>query len=64
MEGGQSMEEKRKAHVKATIKYNAKNVKQIKLNLNKKTDADIIEHLEKTDNVQGYIKNLIRRDLN
>lgn len=49
--------------VKASIKYNKTNVKQIKLNLNRKTDADIIDHLEAKDNVQGYIKELIRNDL-
>ena len=48
--------------VKASMKYNQANVKQIKLSLNKKTDADIIEILERCDNVQGYIKDLIRKD--
>lgn len=48
--------------VRASMKYNEKNVKQIKLSLNKKTDADIIEILDRCDNVQGYIKDLIRRD--
>lgn len=57
-------EQKRQEHVKAVMKYNAKNVKQVKLNLNKKTDADIIEYLEKADNVQGLIKDLIRQDMN
>ncbi len=52
-----------KAQVKASMKYNAENVKQVKLNLNKKTDADIIQHLESKDNVQGYIKDLIRKDM-
>ena len=54
------MDEKKKAHVKATMKYNAKNVKQVKINLNKKTDKDIIEYLEQAPNVQGLIKQLIR----
>ena len=59
------MDEKKKAaHVKASIKYNAKNVKQIKINLNRKTDADIIKYLEMADNVQGLIKDLIRGDMN
>jgi hypothetical protein len=31
--------------------------------LSKNTDAALIEHLEKIDNVQGYIKNLIRADI-
>ena len=48
--------------VRASMKYNEKAVKQIKLPLNKKTDADIIEILDRCDNVQGYIKDLIRRD--
>ena len=56
-------EKERQSRVKASMKYNAKNVKQIKINLNKKTDADIIQHLDQTDNVQGYIKGLIRKDI-
>ncbi len=48
----------------ASTKYNAKNVKQIKLNLNLKTDADIIAALEAVPNKQGYIKDLIRKDIN
>lgn len=48
--------------VKASIKYDKANVKQVKLSLNKKTDADIIAILESKDNVQGYIKGLIRKD--
>ena len=48
--------------VKASMKYDKANVKQVKLSLNKKTDADVIAILESKDNVQGYIKNLIRND--
>lgn len=48
--------------VKASMKYDKANVKQVKLSLNKKTDADVIAILESKDNVQGYIKDLIRRD--
>lgn len=51
------------AKVKASVKYNKNNIKQIKMNLNKKTDADIINHLDQKDNVQGYIKELIRKDI-
>lgn len=57
-------EKKVSAKVKASMKYNAANVKQVKLNLNKKTDADIIEALAECGNMQGYIKDLIRKDLN
>lgn len=58
------MTKKQSAQVKASIKYNQKNVKQVKLNLNLKTDKDIIDYLEKADNVQGLIKDLIRQDMN
>ena len=49
------------ARSRASTKYNKTNVKQIKLNLNLKTDADIIEALEKVKNKQGFIKQLIRQ---
>lgn len=50
--------------MKASIaKYDAKNTKQIHLKLNLKTDKDILEKLEQVDSKQGYIKELIRRDL-
>lgn len=58
------VDEKRKAaHVKATVKYNLTNVKQIKINLNRKTDADIIEYLQHVDNIQGLLKDLIRQHM-
>lgn len=53
----------RKSRVKASVKYNKANVKQIKLNLNIKTDADIIQRLAECGNMQGYIKSLIRKDM-
>lgn len=42
--------------------YNAVNMKQIKINLNRQNpdDARIIAYLETVDNVQGLIKQLIR----
>mgnify|MGYP003333770888 CR=1 FL=1 len=43
--------------------YHKSNIKQIKINLNKEYDADIIEHLSKQSNKQGYIKELIRKDI-
>lgn len=54
---------RRTSHSIAATKYNEKNVKQIKMNLNLRTDADIIEHLATVGNVQGYIKDLIRKDM-
>lgn len=44
-------------------RYDAKNRIQFCLNLNRKTDADILEKLDKVENRQGYIKRLIREDL-
>ncbi len=53
----------KQSHVRAAIKYNERNVRQVKLNLNRKTDADIINKLEACGNMQGYIKSLIRADI-
>lgn len=61
--GGELMEDKRRARIEASMKYNAENVKQVKLGLNRKTDADIIAALAAVPNVQGYIKRLIRKDM-
>lgn len=47
----------------AQAKYDAKNTKRFGLKLNLKTDADILEKLESVDSIQGYIKELIRKDL-
>lgn len=47
----------------AIMRYNEKATKQIKFSFNLKTDADIIEKLESVGNKQGYIKELIRKDL-
>ena len=44
-------------------RYIAKTIRRYVLNLNRNTDPDILDHLEKLDNVQGYIKALIRSDL-
>ncbi len=44
-------------------KYDKANTTQIKMKLNNKTDADILEHLDKQKNKQGYIKQLIRDDM-
>lgn len=44
-------------------RYKAKNIQQFKLELNKKTEADIIDHLNKQPNKQGYVKHLIREDI-
>ena len=51
------------AQAKAQKKYAAANLKQVSVRLNRKTDADIIEKLESVENVQGYIKTVIREDI-
>ena len=51
------------AKKKAIAKYDARATKQVHLKLNLMTVADIIERLDKQENVQGYIKRLIREDM-
>lgn len=41
-------------------KYDKNNTVQLKLKLNKNTDSDIIEWVEKLDNKQGTIKKILR----
>lgn len=60
---GERTEQQRRQRSKASTKYNAVHVRQIKLNLNRRTDADILQRLDSLENVQGYIKALIRRDM-
>ena len=50
------------ARKRASKNYDAKNTKTYCIKLNKNTDADIIRILEEVDNVQGYIKELIRQN--
>lgn len=44
-------------------RYIAKTRRRYVLNLNKNTDGELLEHLEKMDNVQGYLKELIKADM-
>ena len=48
---------------KANRKYDKNNTKQLMLKLNLKTDKDILDKLNSVGNKQGYIKNLIRKDI-
>lgn len=43
--------------------YDKKNTQRVAIKLNKLHDADILEHLDKQPNKQGYIKALIRADI-
>lgn len=47
----------------AQSRYDASNTVQIKMKLNRKTDADILARLDAVGNKQGYIKRLIRADM-
>ena len=51
------------AQSKAQVKYDKANTTQIRMKLNLKTDADILAKLESVGNKQGYIKALIRADI-
>ena len=47
----------------AKTRYDAKTAKYFRIKLNVNTDAGIIELLEKQENVQGFIKSLLRKEL-
>lgn len=52
-----------KAQIKAVNKFNKEKTRCIQIRLNKSTDADILEQLEKVPSKMGYIKQLIREDM-
>lgn len=58
------MKKSTEAKLRASAKYDKANTKSVFLKLNIKTDADILEYLETVGNKQGYIKGLIRKDMN
>ena len=45
------------------LNYKRNNVKQFKIALNKNTMADVIKWLDTKDNKQGYVIDLIRKDI-
>lgn len=49
---------------KTQAKYDAENTRQVHLKLNRRTDRDVLEKLDSVPSKQGYIKALIRADLN
>lgn len=52
------------AQRRAQDKYDRSNTVQVHLKLNLYTDKDILDRLNSVPNKQGYIKDLIRRDIN
>lgn len=51
------------AQIKAQVKYDAANTRQVHLKLNRRTDKDVLARLDEVKSKQGYIKRLIREDL-
>lgn len=56
-------EESIKQHIAYTDVYNKQFCKQYKIKLNTKHEPDLIEWLDNQPNKQGYIKQLIRQDM-
>lgn len=57
------MAETSEARKRATAKYDAKMTTGLYLKLNNRTDEDILCWLDHQPNKQGYIKELIRKDM-
>lgn len=51
------------AQRRAIVKYDKNNIKRIVLKLNVKTDSDIIQYLNTKDNINKYLKELVRDDI-
>ena len=51
------------AKKRASAKYDETHTTQVKLKLNKVTDADILRKLQEVEKKQTYIKELIRKDI-
>lgn len=51
------------AERRAKVKYQKKVMRQVSLKLNMNQDKELIDKLDRVENVQGYIKALIRADI-
>ncbi len=51
------------AHKRADAKYKRESTTQVGLRFYNATEGDLIAHLEKQPNKQGYLKRLIREDM-
>ena len=58
------MPKTRESQIKSVMKYNKANVVKFYLDLNKNTDADLIEYLKTVGNKQGTIKKALREYMN
>ena len=51
------------AQKRASAKYDKANTRVFTIKLNYKTDADLISRLESCKNIQGYIKDVLVKDM-
>lgn len=54
----------REARRRAEKKYQAANTKLLQIRLNFRTDQDILDKLSEEESMSGYVKKLIRDDIN
>jgi len=51
------------ANMEYLNQYEKENIRQIRLKINRKTEPELLEWIEEQENIQGYIKRLIREDM-
>ena len=51
------------ANMEYLNQYEKENIRQIRLKINRKTETELLEWIEKQENIQGYIKRLILEDM-
>ena len=51
------------ANTEYLAQYEKENLRQIRLKINRKTEPELLAWIEKQKNIQGYIKQLIRREM-
>lgn len=49
--------------IEVQVKYIKENYRRYGLRVHKTLETDMYEHLEKIDNIQKYLKDLIRKDM-
>lgn len=54
----------REARRRAAKKYQAENTRLLQIRLNFRTDKDILDKLSEKESMSGYVKKLIRDDIN
>ncbi len=47
----------------ANKRYREQNIMQLSVNFNRKTEPELVQKLEQVENKSGYIKSLIRKDI-